>query len=148
MGTTYGWVTDTEANAYFLLRYGASAAWAAVASGDHAALLTTAYNKIVDSNKFDLPADADATAEMKRAQYEQAYFVLMWQDAVDRRKGLQVQGVTAAGVVKEAYDWNALKDVPLAAIVEAILKKYAKTGLIYFQEIARTPDQGIDYDGT
>jgi len=146
MPTTYGYLTVSEADAYFLTRFGASE-WAALNETTHKApLLQTAYNRLYDT--FDLPAAPSGTTLtiMQRAQCEMAFYMFRHLQDEDRRMGLRAQGVTAAGVISESYKDAAA--VPIPPIVKQILKDYSKSAAGYMVEIGRDEDEDIDTDVT
>ena len=109
-------------------------------SGDpkKTAALTTAFDRLYYSGLFDLPALADATAAqlvvLKKAQCELALYMLIHLADEDRRKGLQAQGVTAAGIVKETYGGgvggsaDVLDTLPIPPIVAKMLEDYSAAG--------------------
>ena len=120
-----GWfATIDEANSYFEDERLITTAWDALAgSGDtqKTKCLTQAYNRIFYSNLFDVPAYAAATADE------------------DRRKGIQAQGVTEAGIVKEKYADGSLSDIPIPPIVSGILEDFSTDGDEFYA-------QGVDRD--
>jgi len=150
-----GWLTDVaEADTYFETRY-KSEAWDSVpeATGDYArtAVLTTAYNRIRYHGDFSIPASPTATqlSKLKDAQCEMAYYFIIHQvnNAEDRRKGLQAQGVVGAGIVKETYDKDSLDKLPIPPIVSEILKDFYKYGeSMVVIPIDRNENEDLDTD--
>jgi len=140
---TYGWVTIAEADAYMVLRLGASEVWSSGA--EKVAALYTAYLDLSNCNRFSLPAVADAN--MKMAQYEQALFRLRQDDGLDTRIDLRTMGVVMAGVVKETYRGHptlaagrrSTVEVPMA---EAMLSGHAISSSAFIVELERDEDEG------
>lgn len=144
-----GWMaTIAEADSYFEDERLITTAWDALAgSGDtqKSKVLTQAYNRIFYSGLFDVPAYADATAAeliiLKKAQAEMAYYLAVHAADEDRRKGIQAQGVTEAGIVKEKYAEGKLSDIPIPPIVAGILEDFSTAGdEFYAQEVERDED--------
>ncbi len=117
------WLTTGEANDYFATRSGAADYWGD-SYIDPTAELTTAQNDLVRSGLFTFSnADGDDLTEdptqaMKDAVCEQALFRLQDQ-GVDRRAGLQVQGVIEAGTIKEKYSGAA--GIPISPQASSLL---------------------------
>jgi hypothetical protein len=132
MAGEIGYLTIAEANAYFVTRL-ASTAWTSipVVSGDpvKTAALTTAYDRLYYSGLFTLPTFAAATAAqlvvLKKFQCEMALYMLVHLADEDRRLGLQAQGVTAAGIVKEQYKEADLNQLPIPAFIKLGLAEYS-----------------------
>lgn len=130
-----GYLTISAADQYFSTRLFATA-WTGIvqASGDptKTAALTTAYDRLFYSGLFDLPSFAAATAAqlvvLQKAQAEMALYLLGHLADEDRRKGIQAQGVTVAGIVKETYSPDDLMTLPIPPIVAAILDDYSTAG--------------------
>ena len=118
-----GWLDggNTDGDTYFLTRYGVGAKWTDLSAGDKTAALTTAHQMLANMSRFDLPSIA--TQRMKDAQCEQALFLIIQGDGLDRRLGLQAQGVTSAGVVKETYA-NGGPRHPVAPRADVLLESY------------------------
>lgn len=115
-----------EATAYFTNERLITTAWDALANDAvKTKAVTNAYNRIYYSPKYDVPTYADATAAqlviLKKVNGEMAYFLAQHLADEDRRKGLQAQGVTDAGIVKEKYDKDKLDELPIPPFVEALL---------------------------
>ena len=124
-----GWFTNNaEADTYFTTRF-PSTNWDAISGDDtkKTAVLTTAKNHIIDSQLFSIPSTADDI--VKRANAEQAYFLLTAGDALDQRGSIISQGVKSSSVVGESY--VQVNGIPLARSVIKIMDKYldqAKSG--------------------
>lgn len=141
MPNEIGFISIAQADAYFSTRLFATA-WTGIvpASGDptKTAALTTAYDRLFYSGLFDLPSFAAATAAqlvvLQKAQAEMALYLLGHLADEDRRKGIQAQGVTQAGIVKETYGGGAggsadvAGTLPIPPIVAAILEDYSTAG--------------------
>lgn len=143
-----GWTTEAAATTFFSTRYGCSA-WAALAAADKTALLTTAYNRINYDPAWSIPAtpSAEQKAKLAYAQHLTAWYMYGHIADEDRRKGLQAQGVVAAGIVKESYDVNSLDKIPLPAEALAILEALFTTAKpFYAVDIDRKEPCSVDED--
>jgi hypothetical protein len=152
-----GWLDDlAEAETYYEDERLETAAWDAliITSGgkdEKTAVLKMAYNRIRRCRDFEIPASPDATqlALLKEAQLETAYYLALHLADEDRRKGIQAQAVTAAGVVKEGYAESRLSKVPLPPVVYEILDAFAKYDTPFFAvDIDRDEDYSVDEDVT
>lgn len=133
------WVTVAEADTYFSSRLGSSEHWCSGAEKETA--LITAYNQLNGCGLFSFPADVAQV--MKNAQCEQALFLLIHVEDIDRRKGLQAQGVTAAGIVKETYK-GEIDEIPICVNAKNFLKDYAVEGKdIYATDLSRDEDEDV-----
>ena len=139
---TNSWVTEAEANTFFEARIKSSDYWTTSAA-DNIPALITAY-KWLNCGKYNFPTTA--TQPMKDAQCEYAFFLLQHQSALDLRMGLQVQGVIAAGVVKEQYKDDAYVEMPIPPVVQALLKEYDTDRPIYMVNIERNEEESVGYD--
>ena len=146
--TVIGWTTIAEAEAYFLTRL-SSDAWTSIPADSNfvkkTAALTTAYDRLFYSGLFDLPAFADASAAqlvvLKKAQYELSLYMLLHLADEDRRLGLQAQGVTVAGIVKETYGGD-ITMIPIPPFVALILDEYEVSDAgLYVTSIDRDEDE-------
>jgi len=136
---TNSWVTLAEANSYFAERYAVNVSWDALDDPSKEAALITAYKQLTQSNLYSFPTTS--TQIMKDMQCEQAIFLVIQGDALDRRIGLQAQGVLEAGIVKEKYDKNMRGKISIAPIVQEVFKNndYEIYGAnLYIQELERT----------
>ena len=120
------YVDVAEADDYFANERADSDAWDALsASSEKEIYLGHAFNRIFYSREYKPPAPADATPTelvvLKKANGEMAYYLAVHVRDEDRRKGIQAQGVTAAGVVKEAYDPARLDATPIPQFVRDLL---------------------------
>jgi len=139
---TNSWVTEVEANTYFEARIKAGDYWTDGASNNIPALIT-AY-KWLNAGKFTFPTTAAQT--MKDAQCEMAMFLLQHQPDLDLRMGLQVQGVIAAGVVKERYKDDNYVEMPVPPIVQELLADYDTDKPVYMVNMERNEEEGVGYD--
>ncbi|MDD4984340.1 MAG: hypothetical protein PHQ43_00925 [Dehalococcoidales bacterium] len=138
---TNSWVTEAEANTYMSARISADEYWTNEAS-DNIPALITAYVWL-NSGKFTFPDTA--TDAMKNAQCEMALFLIQHQPDIDLRLGLQVQGVIAAGVVKERYREDNTVELPIPPIVSRLLSAYDGDRPVYMVNLERNEEEGVDY---
>jgi hypothetical protein len=145
---TIGWFDAlATAESYFTSERLETTAWDGLATdAKKTKALTQAYNRIFYSGLFDVPEYADATAAelivLRKAQAEMAYYLAQHLASEDRRKGLQAQGVTQAGIVKETYSESALSDIPIPPIVAGILEDYSTAGeAFYVAKVERDEDE-------
>ena len=154
-----GYFTNlTEAKAYFSSERLETTAWDALATtsskDEKTACLTQAFNRIYYSQEFILPKPADATADelitLKKGQAEMAYYLAEHLADEDTRKGLQAQGVAAAGTVKETYDKDALGKTPIPPVVRDLLTGWWSGTDVPFHavDIDRDEDYSVDEDTT
>jgi len=126
-----GWFPDlAAAKTYFTGERLITTAWDALATDAlKTVAITMAYNRIYYSNLFSVPTYATATAAqlviLQKANAEMAYYLAQHLDDEDRRKGLQAQAVTAAGIVKENYKDSELSKIPIPPIVAGILDDFS-----------------------
>ena len=139
---TNSWVTEAEANTYFSGRLYSSDNWTDGATNNIPALIT-AYNWL-NAGGFSFPTTATQT--MKNAQCEMAFFLLQHQPDLDLRLGLQVQGVIAAGVVKEKYREDNSVELPVPPIVAVLLEDYSTGRPAYTIDLARNEEESVSYN--
>jgi len=139
---TNSWLTEAAANTYFDARLMSSDYWTDSAS-DNIPALITAYNWL-NAGGFSFPVTV--TQAMKDAQCEMAFFLLQHQPDLDLRMGLQVQGVIAAGVVKERYRDDNTVELPVPVIVAKLLAGYSTDRPIYLVNLARNEEESVGYD--
>ena len=113
------WITIEQADAYFAGRLGAESHW--TDGTDKAAALATAQRQLAASGQFCFPDEPDGAMGM--AVCEQALFLLIHGEGVDRRQGLQAQGVRAAALVGETYG-AAPAELPISPMAQAFLAPY------------------------
>jgi hypothetical protein len=151
-----GWVTDlAAANAYFTAERLDSQAWDALAilpgsKDGKIAVLNMAYNRLRFCQDYEIPASPTAAQleRLKYAQLELAYYLAMHLSDEDRRKGLQAQGVTVAGQIKETYgttsDITSLDKLPLPPAVRDIMQDFYFAQGAYARDIARDESKGVN----
>jgi hypothetical protein len=121
-----GFLTEEQADEYFATRIGGALAWS---SGvDKVGALTTAYNDLLQCNKYVFLeiVSGEVADELIFAQCEQAFFLLLQGIGLDRRKGLQDQGVVDAGIVKESY--KVIDGIAICNKAAAALRDYRLFG--------------------
>ena len=139
---TNSWLTEADANTYMGNRLDANNYWEDGAHDNPRALIT-AYNWL-NAGGYGLPTVA--TQNMKDAQCEMAIFLLQHQPDLDLRMGLQVQGVIAAGVVKERYKDDNSVELPIPPIVAKLLEEYSTDRPVYLVNLERNEEEGVGYD--
>ena len=142
-----GWlISIASADDYFLLERLHSKWWDALKiSGDpkQTAALTQAYNRLYYGDEFVLPTFADASADqlvvLRKVNCEMAYYLAQHLNDEDRRKNIQAQGVIRAGIVKEDYYADMLKNTPVPPFVRDMLTAagFKKAKLFAIAEIER-----------
>jgi hypothetical protein len=115
-----GWLANNAEADGIIAKRPSSAAWDAAASAQQDKALWWAFYRLIDDPAYNLSDTTPATAALKRAQCELAYYLLKHLAAEDHRLGIQAQSVTQAGIVQETYDGTKL---PIPATVAAILEK-------------------------
>jgi hypothetical protein len=139
---TNTWISRDDANIYFGTRI-SSADWAAAADADKDKALQTAFRQIKYNTDYEIPSET--SDNLKYAQCEQAVFLIKFATAISYRKGLQAQGVTAAGIVKETYSEAKLDELAICAEAKLFLKGYIAgngAALLNLEE-----DETCDVDG-
>jgi len=150
--------TLAEAATYFSTERLETSAWDALTTtstkDEKTACLTQAFNRIYYSQEFILPKPADATADelvtLKKAQAEMAYYLAEHLADEDTRKGLQAQGVQAAGAVKETYETGSGDKTPIPPAVRDLLTGWWSGTDVPFHavDIDRDEDYSVDEDVT
>ena len=146
-----GWCSNlTKANNYFANERLVSTCWDRLeSSGDEKknAALIMAYNRLYYGGEFTLPTYAAASAAelviLVKAQCEMAYYLCIHLSDEDRRKGLNVQGVIKAGIVKEAYHEDWLERIPIPPIVWGMLWAYKTKKAFYAVDITRNESEDV-----
>jgi len=136
------WATVADADNYLNHRVGADAYWGNLDNAEKEIPLVTAYNWLTECGQYTFP-DA-ITPRMIMAQAEMALFLLQHGADLDIRMGLQAQGVTVAGIVRETYRGDP--GVPVPPVVKAMLRDYDKARSFAIVDIERDEDHGVDYD--
>ena len=145
-----GWMdTLDEADTFFKTRLNSSA-FTDLGGDEREAALTTAYNRIRYCDNYSIPASPTVAqkAELKIAQCEMAIYMAIHLSDEDRRKGLQIQGVTQAGIVEENYDKDWLDKLPIPPIVDSILKDFKTAVSLGMVDIDRDEEESVDTDAT
>lgn len=136
------WVTLDEAEVYLVTRLGSSKVWnEGLSEPEKEAALITAFNQLNNCKIFSIPADI--TTAVKYAQCEMALFLLMHQEDIDLRMGLQSQGVTSSNVAGESYNLDFVNGVPVPAQVKNLLKDYIVETNFYAVDVARDDDEDV-----
>jgi hypothetical protein len=143
-----GWVDPTAA-ATFFASIGCTDWAALVTAGDSDKLLTRAWYRILYDPRWTIPA-APAAADKAKLAYAQemtAWYMHIHVDDEDRRKGLQAQAVTQAGIVQETYDKDRAAEIPLPPEAIGILDSMFTTKKpFYVMDIDRREPVGADQD--
>jgi len=142
-----------EANLYFTDERLETSAWDELEDIYRTKVLNNAYNRILYHPKYSVPAVGDASAAeliiLKKANGEMAYYLALHLGGEDRRKGLQVQATTAAGIVKEVYDKDRADEVPIPPIVKELLDDfYEPIAPFYSVDVDRDEDESVSEDVT
>lgn len=122
-----GWLADLDsAKEYFNKERFVSTFWDSLASDDQRTeALIQAYNRLYCGNEFVLPTYAEASADelivLRKANCEMTYYLAQHLRDEDRRKNIQAQGVIKAGIVKEEYLEEMLKNTPVPPFVRDML---------------------------
>jgi hypothetical protein len=89
------WVTITEANTYFVTKWGASA-WASLNNLQKEQLLTSAYNWM--KSLYNI-SDSSTDVKIKRAQYELAWYIYNFYDEHVKHQAMNAQGVKSFSIM-------------------------------------------------
>ena len=147
----FGWCANLAvADNYFATERLETMCWDNLeSSGDvkKEAALIMAYNRLYYGNEFTLPTFAAASpAELiilVKANCEMACYLSIHLSDEDRRKGLQVQGVIEAGIVKEKYHEDWLERIPIPPIVWGMLWLYKTKKAFFAVDLTRDEDEPI-----
>ncbi|KPJ63745.1 hypothetical protein AMJ44_14080 [candidate division WOR-1 bacterium DG_54_3] len=145
-----GWMDNLdEADTFFKTRLNNSS-WTVLGGDERTAALTTAYNRIRYCSDYSIPASPTIAqkAKLKDAQCEMAIYMATHLADEDRRKGLQIQGVTHAGIVEENYDKDWLDKLPIPPIVDSILEDFKTAVDFGLIDIDRDEEESVDTDAT
>ena len=145
-----GWLNNlASANQYFLEERSDSFFWDKISDdAKKEGALIQAYNRLYYGNEFVLPTYAEASADqldvLRKANCEMTYYLAQHLRDEDRRKNIQAQGVTRAGIVKETYSEEMLKNTPVPPFVRDMLiaAGFKKTKL--FKVVALERDENKD----
>ena len=144
-----GWSSPAEASLYFTDERQITTLWDALTTDDQKnKVLNNAYNRLFYSPDYSLPEAGSETAAqlvvLIKAQSEMAYYILMHLEDEDRRKGLQTQAVTSAGIVKEVYDKDRAGKVPIPPIVDELLEDFSELKAFGMADIDRDEDESVN----
>lgn len=147
----FGWcATIAVADNYFATERLETRCWDNLeSSGDtkKEAALVMAYNRLYYGGEFTLPTFAAATPAqlviLIKANCEMACYLGIHLSDEDRRKGLTVQGVIEAGIVKEKYHEDWLERIPIPPIVWGMLWAYKTKKAFYAVDITRDETEDI-----
>jgi len=140
---TNSWIDLADANIYMSSRLMSGKYWhTALGDSSKEAALITAYNYLVGCGLFDFPTVV--SQNMKNAQCEMALFLVIHQEDMDIRLGLQSQNVSAAGIVQETYDLDRLGEIVIPPVVGRFLKVYESESSLGVIEVTRDEDEGIE----
>jgi len=146
-----GYFNDiAEADKYFEDERLETGAWDALTESGaflKSKVIRMAYNRLYYDPRWSLPTYAEASASdlarLQKANAEMAYYLAIHIADEDRRKGLQVQGVTEAGIVRETYSESALMEVPVPPFVAAILSPWSAEAYAEVIDLARDEGQSV-----
>lgn len=144
-----GWATLAKVEDYFRDERLRKPHWTALVDDDEKnTALNMAYNRIHYCADYATPEADDETADeliiLTKAQAEMAYYIVLHLEDEDRRKGLQAQAVVQAGIVKEVYDKDKLKDIPIPPAVDALLEPFKTEEAMAIIDIDRDEDESVD----
>jgi len=144
-----GWFSNlADGESYFTNERLVTTAWDALTDAQKNKAIKMAYNRIYYSPKYDVPTYADASAaqltKLKKVNGEMAYYLAQHLEDEDRRKGLQAQAVTDAGIVKESYNKDDLMSLPVPPFVDALLKDFKTEKAFGMVDIDRDEDESVD----
>jgi len=147
-----GWFTSlSQARTYFDTERLETEAWDDLFSSVgtlETKVLIQAYNRLYYDPRWTLPTYVEASAaqltELQKANAEMAYYLAVHLADEDRRKGLQAQGVIAAGVVKETYSESYLMSLPVPPFVIAILEPWATAKPFGAVNVARDEEESVE----
>ena len=141
-----GWFDDlADANDYFTDERLITEAWDDLTNPQKNKVILNSYNRLYHDPKWSLPTYAEATLaeliKLRIANAEMAYYLAVHLGDEDRRKGIQAQGVIEAGIVKEKYFADMLKDLPVPPFVEELLAAWEVAEGIGISNLARDENE-------
>ncbi len=144
-----GWASSVEADTYFSDERPVTALWDALADATAKnKVLNSAYNRLYYHPDYALPEAGSETAAqlviLIKAQSEMSYYILMHLEDEDRRKGIQVQAVIEAGIVKEEYDPARASEIPIPPVVAALLDGFSSLESFGQIDIDRDEDESVN----
>ena len=145
-----GWLLNlASAETYFSIERLHYSFWTGLADNDtKTRSLIHAYNRLYYGNEFVLPTYAEASADqlvvLRKVNCEMSYYIAQHLRDEDRRKNIQAQGVIRAGIVKETYLEEMMKNTPVPPFVRDMLiaAGFKKTKL--FKVVALERDENKD----
>ena len=138
---TNSWIAEADADTYMGDRLDADSYWVDGEDNNIRALIT-AYKWLNATPKFSFPTTIAQT--MKDLQCEMALFLLQHQPDIDLRMGIQAQGVTEAGIVKEKY--ATVNGIPIPPAVASLAETYLVEKPLYILDLERDEEQLTNYD--
>lgn len=139
-----------DAKSYFTDERLITMAWDDLDDATKTKAVKNAYNRIYYDPRYDVPTYANATASqltiLKKVNGEMAYYLAQHLADEDRRKGLEAQGVTDAGIVKEKYSKDDLMNLPVPPFVDALLEDFKTAQAFGVVDIDRDEDEEADSD--
>ena len=139
-----------EANNYFAIERLVTVCWDNLESSADVkkkAALIMAYNRLYYGGEFTLPTYATATPAqlvvLVKVNCEMACYLSRHLSDEDRRKGLQVQGVIEAGIVKGKYHKDWLERIPIPPIVWEMLWAFKTKKPFFAVDLTRDEDEDI-----
>lgn len=147
-----GWfVSLSEANEYFEDERLVTTSWDALTDDAlKSKAVTNGYNRIYYDPRYAVPTYAAATAAqlivLKKVNGEMAYYLAQHLEDEDRRKGIQAQAVTDAGIVEESYDKDKLGDLPVPPFIDAMLEDAGFTTAVSLGiiDVDRDEDESVN----
>lgn len=146
-----GWLINlAEANTYFTVDRLETVFWDNASNALRTKALENAHNRILYHDDYEIPASPSPAqlVKLKMAQEEMAYYLLIHLADEDRRKGIQVQGVVKAGIVKEDYDKDLLLWLPIPPFVDDLLSEFKKAKAFFKVDIDRDEEESVDENVT
>jgi len=145
-----GWLLNiTSGSTYFTTERLRDSFWTGLATNAlKERAIINAYNRLYYGNEFVLPTYAEASADqlvvLRKVNCEMAYYIAQHLTDEDRRKNIQAQGVIRAGIVKETYLEEMMKNTPVPPFVRDMLiaAGFKKTKL--FKVVALERDENKD----
>lgn len=143
-----GYCADlADAEDYFSDERLETALWDDLGSGSplKTKALNMAYNRLYNDPRWTLPINTAATAaalvKLRKANCEEAYYLIEHLEDEDERKGIQAQAVVGAGIVKEQYAEASLQDLPVPPFVAALLADWAVDIAFGIVDLARDEEK-------
>lgn len=132
---TNSWATLAEANAYFADKWGAAATWAGLTNTQKSQLLITAYHWLMSMSEYSL-SPADTSDQIKRAQFEAAWYLYNYSANMEKRRALYAQGVRSFKVSEFS---ESLAEAELPLHIAGLLDGY-RTGGGSMVSVSRTEE--------